>query len=146
MIYLVCYSIKSMNVKNDYTFDLVGKRFKLPPESAKKLKRIYVNKGYSLAFYHPESRRINLVKHRKDELLEYAEGMNFRTGAILHKSGLHITPKRSIKQLQKMLPGFEKVDDAGDFYSRILTHETIHKALDNIGELRASMEFDNIHV
>ena len=125
---------------------MVNRKFKLPIRSANKLKRKYSYKGQSLAFYHPETRRIQLVRHPKRILTEYAQGMDFRTGATLHRAGFHITPKRSIKQRERMLSGFKKIKNAGDMYSRLLSHESIHKALDNIGELKACMEFDNLHV
>jgi len=133
-------------LKKDFTFCMVNRRFKLPRRSANKLKRKYTYKGQSLAFYHPETRQIQLVRHPKRILIEYAQGMNFRISATLHRAGFHIKPKRSIKKREKILSGYRHIKDVGDMYSRIISHESIHKALDNIGELRACMEFDNLNV
>lgn len=130
--------------RNDFTFNLVGKRVELSRGEQTKLKQQYIYKGKSLAFYDTISRRINIVMHKRSDLIEYAEGMNNHVGSRLHKSGFHLQPRRSIRQLEKQLPGFDKVRDVSDMYSRIISHESIHKALDNIGELRACMEFDDL--
>ena len=132
-------------LRTDYTFNLVSKRVELSKEEQRKLKQQYIYKGKSLAFYDSVTREINIVMHKRNDLEEYAEGMNHRVGSALHRAGFHLESRRSVKQLEKQLPGFNKVKDASDMYSRIISHESIHKALDDIGELKACVGFDNIH-
>ena len=86
--------------------------------------------------------RIMLVKFTKKQILQQVK--DFNTGERVHTSGFKVRPRRSYKYLDRRLKGFHKTTNVCDHFSRILTHESLHKAIRKVAGSKATEELDEV--
>lgn len=129
-----------MKLNNDYTPVM------LRPSEMRKIARSdgsHIKQGYYVqGGYGHVTDRILLVKFTKKQIIQQVK--DFNTGERVHRSGFKIRPRRSYKSQEKMLSGFYKITDIRDHFGRILSHESIHKAIRKIAGEKATEQFDEV--
>ena len=102
-----------------------------------------IKNGYYIqGGYGHNTDRIMLVKFTKKQII--AQVKDFNTGERVHRAGFKIRPRRSYQTQERMMPGFHKIVDIRDHFGRILSHESLHKAIRKIAGEKATEQFDEV--
>lgn len=118
----------------------------LRPSEMRKIARgdgSHIKQGYYVqGGYGHDTDRIMLVKFTKKQII--AQVKDFNTGERVHRAGFKIRPRRSYKTQERMLNGFHKITDIREHFGRILSHESLHKAIRKVAGGAATEQFDEV--